>query len=182
MLLWSWEELFLSCNERQWRLQVRDRLGKLQLNDAAVWEREHQRSISDQAVTSPWWIKGAYLALCIGLDVIYAKRPIQRFWFLETVARMPYFSYISMLHLYESLGWWRAGAELRKVCGRSQYLPCGFMCTACFWMVRGAAAGAGAGAGTLPSFQAGFTVTVDKLNLVLQQMKAAEIELASVRL
>lgn len=28
---------------------------------------------------------------------------------------MPYFSYISMLHLYESLGWWRAGAELRKV-------------------------------------------------------------------
>ena len=29
---------------------------------------------------------------------------------------MPYFSYISMLHLYESLGWWRAGAELRKVC------------------------------------------------------------------
>jgi ubiquinol oxidase len=41
--------------------------------------------------------------------------PPQRFWFLETVARMPYFSYISMLHLYESLGWWRAGAELRKV-------------------------------------------------------------------
>ena len=34
---------------------------------------------------------------------------------LETVARMPYFSYISILHLYESLGWWRAGAELRKV-------------------------------------------------------------------
>lgn len=40
---------------------------------------------------------------------------LQRFWFLETVARMPYFAYISMLHLYESLGWWRAGAELRKV-------------------------------------------------------------------
>lgn len=28
-------------------------------------------------------------------------RPIARFWFLETVARMPYFSYISMLHFYE---------------------------------------------------------------------------------
>ncbi len=28
---------------------------------------------------------------------------------------MPYFSYISCLHLYESLGWWRAAAELRKV-------------------------------------------------------------------
>ena len=52
-----------------------------------------------------------------GLDRLYAGRPLQRFWFLETVARMPYFSYISMLHLYESLGWWRAGAELRRVRG-----------------------------------------------------------------
>ena len=26
------------------------------------------------------------------LDVIFENRPIQRFWFLETVARMPYFS------------------------------------------------------------------------------------------
>lgn len=33
----------------------------------------------------------------------------------QMVARMPYFSYISMLHLYETLGWWRAGADLRKV-------------------------------------------------------------------
>lgn len=29
-----------------------------------------------------------YLALCVFLDVAYDKRPIQRFWFLETVARM----------------------------------------------------------------------------------------------
>ncbi|OAE23311.1 hypothetical protein AXG93_1713s1110 [Marchantia polymorpha subsp. ruderalis] len=36
------------------------------------------------------------------LDVIFEDRPIQRFWFLETVARMPYFS-------------WRSGAEVRKV-------------------------------------------------------------------
>jgi len=42
-------------------------------------------------------------------------RPIQRFWFLEMVARMPYFSYITMLHLYESFGWWRAGGF---VCAR----------------------------------------------------------------
>lgn len=60
-------------------------------------------------------IKGVYLSLCLLLDFLYENRPIQRFWFLETVARMPYFSYISMLHLYESLGWWRAGAELRKI-------------------------------------------------------------------
>lgn len=60
-------------------------------------------------------MRGVYLSLCLLLDVLYDNRPVQRFWFLETVARMPYFSYISMLHLYESFGWWRAGAELRKV-------------------------------------------------------------------
>ena len=49
------------------------------------------------------------------LDTLYKHRPIERFWLNETVARMPYFAYISMLHMYESLGWWRAGAELRKV-------------------------------------------------------------------
>jgi ubiquinol oxidase len=37
----------------------------------------------------------------------------QRFWFLETVARMPYFSYITMLTLYESLGWWRCAMDNR---------------------------------------------------------------------
>ena len=35
---------------------------------------------------------------------------------------MPYSSYISMLHLYESLGWWRAGAELRRV--SCHFPPC----------------------------------------------------------
>ena len=46
-----------------------------------------------------------------GLD----GRPIARFWFLETVARMPYFSYSAMLTVYELLGWWRRGSELRRV-------------------------------------------------------------------
>ncbi|GMI21495.1 hypothetical protein TeGR_g12121 [Tetraparma gracilis] len=31
----------------------------------------------------------------------------RRFFALETIARMPYFAYTSMLHLYETLGWWR---------------------------------------------------------------------------
>lgn len=30
-----------------------------------------------------------YTALCFMLDVLFDGRPIQRFWFLETVARMP---------------------------------------------------------------------------------------------
>lgn len=97
--------------------QMRRQLKKLKLNNAAVWDREHARENTPGWVAheAPWPIRGAYLAICAIMDVIYDKRPIQRFWFLEVVARMPYFAYISMLHLYESLGWWRAGAELRKV-------------------------------------------------------------------
>ena len=33
---------------------------------------------------------------------------------LETIARVPYFSYLSVLHLYETLGYWRK-ADLLKV-------------------------------------------------------------------
>ena len=95
---------------------------KLELDNAAVWKREHEREETPGwiAKSAPWPIRGAYLAICVVMDLIYDRRPIQRFWFLEVVARMPYFAYISMLHLYESLGWWRAGAELRKV----GLLPC----------------------------------------------------------
>lgn len=39
----------------------------------------------------------------------------KQFYMLETVARIPYFSYISMLHLYETLGWWTIGTDVRRV-------------------------------------------------------------------
>ncbi|GIL82974.1 hypothetical protein Vretifemale_11658 [Volvox reticuliferus] len=95
--------------------EIRAKLKQLKLSNKAVWDREHARERAGQAVETPWFIKAVYLSLCVLLDVLFENRPIQRFWFLETVARMPYFSYISMLHLYESFGWWRAGAELRKI-------------------------------------------------------------------
>lgn len=41
------------------------------------------------------------------MNTLYKNRPYQRFYVLETVARVPYFSYLSVLHLYESLGLWR---------------------------------------------------------------------------
>ncbi|KAK9834268.1 hypothetical protein WJX81_001729 [Elliptochloris bilobata] len=99
-------------NDRQ---EIRSRLRDLQLDDELVWKREEAREASPEWVKAPWFIQAFYILLCWGLDKLYAGRPLQRFWFLETVARMPYFSYISMLHLYESLGWWRAGAELRRI-------------------------------------------------------------------
>ncbi|MGB7443655.1 MAG: alternative oxidase [Coleofasciculaceae cyanobacterium] len=41
------------------------------------------------------------------LDKLYRGRPYPRFYVLETVARVPYFAYTSVLHFYETLGWWR---------------------------------------------------------------------------
>ena len=38
------------------------------------------------------------------LDFLYRNRPAQRFWVLEVIARAPYFAFISVLHLRESLG------------------------------------------------------------------------------
>ena len=71
----------------------------------AVWDREHAREAAGGGVVTPLVIKAPYLVLCLMLDVLFEGRPLARFWFLESVARMPYFAYISMLHLYESLGW-----------------------------------------------------------------------------
>jgi ubiquinol oxidase len=56
----------------------------------------------------------AYDYLMIILDRIFEGRAIERFWYLETVARIPYFSFVTVLHLYETLGFWRT-AELRQV-------------------------------------------------------------------
>ena len=43
------------------------------------------------------------------------NRPLERFWFLENLARMPYFAYISCLHFYETIGVWRIDDNLREV-------------------------------------------------------------------
>lgn len=43
--------------------------------------------------------RGLYDFGCLMLDSLFDNRPIQRFWFLETIARIPYFSYASyVLH------------------------------------------------------------------------------------
>lgn len=47
------------------------------------------------------------------INVVYRDRPYPRFYVLETVARVPYFSYLSVLHLYETLGIWRKADWLK---------------------------------------------------------------------
>ncbi|MDX1976124.1 MAG: alternative oxidase [Pseudanabaenaceae cyanobacterium bins.68] len=51
--------------------------------------------------------------LVLVIDVVYKSRPIPRFYVLETVARVPYFAYLSVLHLYETLGWRRKADWMR---------------------------------------------------------------------
>jgi ubiquinol oxidase len=47
------------------------------------------------------------------MNTLYATRPIPRFYVLETVARVPYFAYLSVLHLYETIGFWRRADWLK---------------------------------------------------------------------
>ncbi|MBW4622674.1 MAG: hypothetical protein KME17_25365 [Cyanosarcina radialis HA8281-LM2] len=47
------------------------------------------------------------------IDVIYRDRPYARFYVLETIARVPYFAYLSVLHLNETLGFWRKADWLK---------------------------------------------------------------------
>lgn len=85
-------------------------LASLTLDADKVAAREQERGVPE---TSPV-VKVLFFSLCWALDRLYEGRPIQKFWVLETVARIPYFSYISVLHLYESLGWWRT-PQLRHI-------------------------------------------------------------------
>ncbi|XP_057961110.1 ubiquinol oxidase 4, chloroplastic/chromoplastic [Malania oleifera] len=47
------------------------------------------------------------------LDTLYHDRHYARFFVLETIARVPYFAFISVLHMYESFGWWRRADYLK---------------------------------------------------------------------
>ncbi|KAI6704595.1 hypothetical protein NL676_007557 [Syzygium grande] len=47
------------------------------------------------------------------LDTLYSDRHYARFFVLETIARVPYFAFMSVLHMYESFGWWRRADYLK---------------------------------------------------------------------
>mmetsp|Transcript_2890 Transcript_2890/g.10522 ORF Transcript_2890/g.10522 Transcript_2890/m.10522 type:complete len:486 (+) Transcript_2890:1666-3123(+) len=94
---------------------VRAKLSELVLSNDAVWDRERERHEQGGEIVAPFAIKIPYYALCYLLDALFDGRPIQRFWFLETVARMPYLSYVSCIHLYESVGFWRSAASAKRV-------------------------------------------------------------------
>jgi len=83
---------------------------RLTLDADKVAAREARRPAKESTPL----VKGIFWILCWVLDRLYEGRPIPKFWVLEVVARMPYFSYVSVLHLYESFGWWRT-PQLREL-------------------------------------------------------------------
>jgi len=104
------DEIDLEITPKQRALQ--EKLEQLTLNSTAIWERERARG----PIVAPFVIKVPYYILCYILDVVFEGRyPIARFFLLETVARMPYFSYITMLHFYETVGFWRRSADIKRI-------------------------------------------------------------------
>eukprot|EP00978_Attheya_sp_CCMP212_P028514 scaffold98579_cov54-Attheya_sp.AAC.6 len=92
--------------------ELQAKLDKLTLNSTAIWERE----LANGPIEAPFLIKIPYLALCYLLDTVFEGRYVpSRFFLLETVARMPYFSYIAMLHFYETLGFWRRSSDVKRI-------------------------------------------------------------------
>ncbi|KAG7336907.1 alternative oxidase-domain containing protein [Nitzschia inconspicua] len=102
------ENVHLSQEQRTLQKQ----LFQLKLNSTAIWELETK----DGPIQAPWIIKVPYVVLCWLLDVLFEGKYVpSRFFLLETVARMPYFSYITMLHLYETLGFYRRSADVKRI-------------------------------------------------------------------
>ncbi|KAL5674771.1 hypothetical protein ACJX0J_010902, partial [Zea mays] len=52
-------------------------------------------------------------SVIILLNTVYRDRNYARFFVLETIARVPYFAFISVLHMYETFGWWRRADYLK---------------------------------------------------------------------
>ena len=91
--------------------EFRRKVALLTLSNDAIWAKEEKRP----SIEAPWVLKIPYYGLCLILDFAFDGRPINRLYFLETVARMPYFSYITCLHTYETIGWWRRSTAQKRI-------------------------------------------------------------------
>ena len=91
-------------------LKLRRSVKRLILDEGNIWRREMARA----SIDCPRGLMVIYYCACYMLDAIFDDNPIDRFWFLETIARMPYFSYVAVLHMYETLGWWELDSELKR--------------------------------------------------------------------
>lgn len=58
-------------------------------------------------------VDGVYSIICLLYPVTGKDRDFARFYVLETVARVPYFAYLSVLHLRETFGERNLGDKMR---------------------------------------------------------------------
>ena len=62
------------------------------------------------------FVKNAVFDTLFPPESVHEENPTQtyaKFYALETIARVPYFAYLSVLHLYETLGWFRKANYLK---------------------------------------------------------------------
>ena len=82
---------------------------KLDTNPSTRFGSPLSDTVKDANRFAVGFLKGAIFdTFFAGEDRAYA-----RFYALETIARVPYFSYLSVLHLYETLGRWRRAKYLK---------------------------------------------------------------------
>ncbi|KAF7840576.1 ubiquinol oxidase 4, chloroplastic/chromoplastic [Senna tora] len=93
---------------------------KISTGDASKVSTGESSSSSSSSTLEKWVIKfeqSANIFLTDSvikiLDAFYHDRHYARFFVLETIARVPYFAFISVLHMYESFGWWRRADYLK---------------------------------------------------------------------
>ncbi|KAI4295972.1 hypothetical protein L6164_035965 [Bauhinia variegata] len=93
---------------------------KTSLSDSSKGSGRNSTTSSSSSVLEKWVIKceqsvNIFLTDSVIkiLDAFYRDRDYARFFVLETIARVPYFAFISVLHMYESFGWWRRADYLK---------------------------------------------------------------------
>lgn len=91
---------------------------------ALIGDAQKSRTRSEDTSELNGWVKWVVSAeqgfnvvltntVIVMLDSLYANRHYARFYVLETIARVPYFAFVSVLHMYETFGWWRRSEYLK---------------------------------------------------------------------
>ena len=93
-----------------YRKELNQVLSTFTLDERMVKERELKR----EQVECPYGMRLSYDVVCFVLETTFKDKPIDRFWFLENIARMPYVSFVTVLHLYETLGWWYLDSDIKR--------------------------------------------------------------------
>ncbi|KAG9455104.1 hypothetical protein H6P81_008008 [Aristolochia fimbriata] len=109
-----------TLRDKEEKVIVEDNFRSNSLSDSDVERSLGKASDSKSGSSSDWAVKveqsiNIFLtdSVITILDALYHDRHYPRFYVLETIARVPYFAFISVLHMYESFGWWRRADYLK---------------------------------------------------------------------